>query len=191
MAAAVMRAMTFGALSGGSSDDSTRGRSSRGGGGDNSDDTGQGSRSSSKNRFSKSLSRESTIESGDEGFSSSLGLSKSLSRLSVSSGGNLPPGGGILINSSRSRPSSPQPPHSRSYDRGGGGDLTPLGAASTSQLDLSSNSSPPPTTSSHRPSLSISLSEPSTSIPPRRPSIPDRTHSSTSSININEPLTPS
>lgn len=93
-----MRAMTFGALSGGSSDDSTRGRSSRGGGGDNSsDDTGTGSRSSSKNRFSKSLSRESTIEPGDEGFSSSLGLSKSLSRLSVSSGGNLPPGGGILI----------------------------------------------------------------------------------------------
>lgn len=90
-----MRAMTFGALSGGGSDDSSsRGRSSRGGGGETtSDDGGGGSRSSSKNRFSKSLSRESTIELDDE----RVGLSKSLSRLSVSSGGNLPPGGGILI----------------------------------------------------------------------------------------------
>lgn len=97
-----MRAMTFGALSGGGSDDSSsRGRSSRGGGGETtSDDGGGGSRSSSKNRFSKSLSRESTIELDDDeraGGFSSLGLSKSLSRLSVSSGGNLPPGGGILI----------------------------------------------------------------------------------------------
>ncbi|GAA5931737.1 uncharacterized protein JCM15063_001554 [Sporobolomyces koalae] len=92
MASAVIRAMSFGALSSSSSDDH---RTSRGS--DSDPGGGPRSRSSSRTRnsssFSRTLSRESTLELDD-----SLGLERSLSRLSLVSSGGHVPGGGILIN---------------------------------------------------------------------------------------------
>ncbi|GAA5947510.1 hypothetical protein JCM3765_001709 [Sporobolomyces pararoseus] len=142
----VLRAMSFGALSSSSNDD--RGR----------DSDQPSSRSSSKNRFSKTLSRESTLE-----LDESLGLERSLSRLSLvsSASGARAPGGGILIN--RSRPSSPQPPTSRSLSYEAEPVSTSIGSSSGSLTDRTG-----------------------------RPLPPIRTHSSTSSAtNGDEPLTPS
>ncbi|GAA5835166.1 hypothetical protein JCM3766R1_006889 [Sporobolomyces carnicolor] len=153
MASAVIRAMSFGALSSSSSSDDHRGRG---------DPDAPSSRSSSKNRnsFSKTLSRESTLELDD-----SLGLERSLSRLSLvsSAGGPRAPGGGILIN--RSRPSSPNPPTTRSL------------SYETEQPTIST---------------SAGSSSSMTSDRAGRPLPPIRTHSSTSSTaSANEPLTPS
>ncbi|GAA5900188.1 uncharacterized protein JCM6883_002770 [Sporobolomyces salmoneus] len=148
MASAVIRAMSFGALSSSSSSDDHRGRGER---------EGSSSRSSSKNRYSRTLSRESTLELDD-----SLGLERSLSRLSLVSSATSGAKGGILI-SSRSRPSSPNPPTNRSLSH------------DTDQSNLST-------------SVGSSSSGGRTG----RPLPPIRTHSSTSTApSTNDPLTPS
>ncbi|GAA5882621.1 hypothetical protein JCM16303_002076 [Sporobolomyces ruberrimus] len=154
MASAVIRAMSFGALS---SSDDHRGRGDP--------DTGGSSRSSSKNRFSKTLSRESTLELDD-----SLGLERSLSRLSLVSSTSRP-GNGILIN--RSRPSSPQPPTARSLSYEAEPFVNKVSSSAGSTSSMTRPGSYDQRTSSDR-----------------RPLPPARTQSSTSTVSINEPTTP-
>ncbi|GAA6006566.1 hypothetical protein JCM11491_005008 [Sporobolomyces phaffii] len=157
----VLRAMSFGVLS--SSDDHRdrdRARDSH---------DAVSSRSSSKNRFSKQLSRESTLELDD-----SLGLERSLSRLSVVSSlsgasHSARPATSILIN--RSRPSSPQPPTTRSlsYEP----DLTASAAAPAPAAFVAS------TSVGSVASSSAELAHPPGGARPPAPLV--RTHSSTSS----------
>ncbi|GJN88389.1 hypothetical protein Rhopal_001355-T1 [Rhodotorula paludigena] len=93
MAAAVMRAMTFGATSGGSA------RGERGRDAERSGSRGGGSSSRSNSRSGLSFSRSSTIESTDAGAS---GLSRVSSIVTASS----PPPASILLNPVTSAPSS-------------------------------------------------------------------------------------